>query len=111
MPDDPVHIAGELEHWPDKQSMAYILRGAGIRVAVGRYSLRVQDCSRFVFQHYGGDLGPPVIDADADSLDEMLRDAGLVSRALARAGVRHRFEMYNASNELLGYLHFERPLY
>jgi hypothetical protein len=90
--------------------MVDILRRAGLCVSVGRYSMRVEDCSHFVFQQYGGDRGPPVIDADADSLDAMLRDAGLVSRALAAAGVRHRFEMDNESNELLGYLHFEWPL-
>jgi hypothetical protein len=91
MTDASIHIAGELQAWPDKQRMADILRAAGLRVTVGPYSVRVQDCSHFVFQHDGGDRGEPVIDADAESLDEMLHDAGLVSRALARAGVGHRF--------------------
>jgi hypothetical protein len=61
-----VRITGELQAWPDKQRMADILRDAGLRVTAGPYSVRVQDCSHFVFQHYGGE---PVIDADAESLD------------------------------------------
>jgi len=110
MPDSPVHLAADLQDWPDKERMAELLRRAGLRVTVGRYSVRVEDCSHFVFQQYGGDLGPPVVDADSESLDEMLRDAGLVSRALAGAGVPHRLEVYNGSNKLVGYLHFEWPL-
>lgn len=110
MEDASVHIAGELSTWPDKHGMAAILRDAGLRVYVGRYSVRVEDCSHFVFQELGGDLGEPSIDADAASLDEMMRDGKLVSDALARAGIRHRFELYDAANEMVGYLHHGWPL-
>ncbi len=109
MEDASVNIAGELSTWPDKDRMATILRNAGLRVYVGRYSIRVEDCARFVFQEYGGDLGDPSIDADAGSLEEMMRDGKLVSDALARAGIRHRFELYNAANEMVGYLHHDWP--
>ncbi|MBA4018453.1 MAG: hypothetical protein C0483_14900 [Pirellula sp.] len=85
--------------------MAAILRDAGLRVHRGRYSIRVEDCSHFVFQNYGGDIGEPVIDADADSADEMLRDGKLVSKALSQAGMVHRFEIYDYRNELVEYLH------
>ena len=110
MADTSVHIAGELSEWPDKDQMAAVLRSAGLTVYVGRYSLRVEDCSHFVFQEYGGDISEPSIDADAESLDEMLRDGTLVSDALARAGIRHRFELYDAANEMVGYLHHNWPL-
>lgn len=110
MGDTSFHIAGQLSAWPDKERMATILRGAGLRVSVGRYSVRVEDCSHFIFQEYAGDLGVPSIDADAESLDEMMRDGKLVSDALARAGIRHRFELYGASDEMVGYLHHEWPL-
>lgn len=90
--------------------MAAILRDAGLHLYVGKYSIRVEDCSHFVFQQYGGDLGDPVIDADADSVEEMLRDATLVSRALANADVAHRFEIYcESTTDMVGYLHHDWP--
>lgn len=86
-----------------------MLRDAGLRVTVGKYSVRIDDCSHFVFQQYGGDLGDPVIDADADSATEMLRDAGRISGALTGAGVVHRFEVYDEHDALAGYFHHEWP--
>ena len=110
MADTSAGIAGELTEWPTKDRMAAVLRDAGLRVYVGRYSIRVEDCSYFVFQQYGGDLGDPCIEADADSAEEMLRDGTLVSDALARAGIRHRFEVYDHREDKVGYLHHEWPL-
>lgn len=104
------HIAGQLAVWPAKDRMATILLDGGLRVQVGRYSLRVLDCSHFVFQEYGGDLGDPTIDADADSVADMIREGGLVSDALSRAGVKHRFEIYDDNDKLAGYLHHQWPL-
>jgi hypothetical protein len=103
-------LAGELEAWPSKEGMADILRAAGLAVTVGVYSVRVQGHSRFKFEEYGGDLGDPVIDADAESVPELLATARLVSEALARAGVVHRFELYDDADELAGYLHYGWPL-
>ena len=105
-----VHIAGELSVWPTKARMAEMLREAGLRISVGHYSIRVEDCSHFVFQEYGGDLGDPVIDADADSVADMLQEGKLVSNALARAGIRHRFEIYDHRSNMVGYLHHDWPL-
>lgn len=90
--------------------MAAILRAAGLRVRVGRYSVRVEGCSHFCFQHYGGDVSEPTTDANADTVDELMQDARLVSDALARADVRHRFEIYDDDQELAGYLHHAWPL-
>lgn len=103
------HIAGQLAGWPTKDGMAAILRNAGLRVQVGQYSVRIQNCSHFVFQEYGGDLGDPSVDADADTVEELIREGRLVSDALARAGVRHRFEIYNDRDELCSYLHYNWP--
>src|SRR5262249_35174815 len=89
------HISGQLATWPTKDGMVAILQNAGLRAHVGQYSVRVTDCSHFVFQEYGGDLGDPAIDADADTVEDMIREGGLVSDALARAGIRHRFEIYD----------------
>lgn len=107
---DPfARIAGQLASWPSKREMAAILRRAGLSVTVGQYSIRVDDCDRFVFQEYGGDLGEPCIDADADSPAQPLHDAGRVSRALAAANIRHRFELYDENNAMVGYLHHDWP--
>ena len=113
MSDASLHcvcITGELEAWPTREQMAALLRAAGLRVTVGRYSVRVDDCSHFVLQHYGGDLSQPAIDANGESLADLLREAGLVSAALARADLVHRFELYDDSDVMVGYLHHRWPL-
>lgn len=90
--------------------MAAILSDGGLHVYVGRYSIRIHDCSHFVFQEYGGDIGAPAIDADADTVEDMVREGRLVSDALARAGIRHYFGIYDDRDRLSGYLHHEWPL-
>jgi hypothetical protein len=103
-------IAGELTNWPAKDLMAKILRDAGLCIEVGRYSIRVQNCPHFVFQEYGQDLGDPTVDADAETVEGLTKDARLVSGALADAGIKHRFEIYDERGEMAGYLHYEWPL-
>jgi hypothetical protein len=91
--------------------MAALLQAAGLAVTVGRYSIRVHGRCNFNFQEYGGDLSDPVIDADAESLPDLLATAQLVSRALAQAGIVHRFELYDDDDDdLSGYLHYGWPL-
>ena len=87
--------------------MARLLKAAGFSVLVGRYSIRLQDCQHFVTKK---DLPARVqFDADADTLEKMLDDAGRVSAALASANIRHRFELYNERDEMVGYLHHRWP--
>jgi hypothetical protein len=102
-------VRGDLRQWPTKERMAEILRDAGLRVTVGKYSVRIDDCSHFVFQQYGGDLDDPRIDADADSVTEMLRDTERVSSALSRAGFIHSFEVYDEHETVVGYFHYGWP--
>ena len=104
-----VQISGELEHWPSMSEMADILSAAGLSVGLGRYSLSLTDFDHFVFQEYRGDWGAPEVDFEADSLDDMLRDAGRVSQVLADANLRHRFEIYDDAHKLVGYLHHDWP--
>jgi hypothetical protein len=105
------YVLGELDHGPDKSGMAEILRGAGLRIIVGRYSIRIENCSGFAFQVYGGDLGGPYIEAEAETLDELLYDAQVVSEALTRADVVHHFLIrQDDSDRLAGYLHHKWPL-
>jgi hypothetical protein len=109
MPHRAPTVAGELRSWPTKERMTQILRDSGLRVTVGQYSIRIDDCSHFVFQEYGGDLGEPSVDADADSGADLLRDAQRVSSALSHAGVVHRFEVYDEQDALVGYFHHDWP--
>ena len=87
-----------------------MLQRAGLKVAVGRYAVRVEDCEHFSFEHYGGDLGDPAISADAEIPDVMIADGQRVSSALAAAGVRHRFEVYDVDDNLIAYLHHDWPM-
>ncbi len=107
--DTEVRLLGQLEKWPSKTEMARLMEAAGFSVHIGQYSIRLRDCEHFVFQEYGGDLGDPQFDADASSLEKMLEDSGRVSAALSAAGIRHRFELYNDSDESIGYLHHRWP--
>ena len=110
MIDRSAYIVGEVVAWPTKERMAEVLREAGLRVCVGRYSIRCEDCSHFVFQEYGGDRGEPCIEADADSIERLLRDGELVSDALARADIRHRLEVHDQNEGVVAYFHHEWPL-
>jgi len=109
MEDTFAILHGELATWPLKEQMAGILRDAGLSVYFGQFSIRIENCQHFSFEEYGGDIGNPIIVADADSADTMKRDAKLVSDALARSGMRHRFEIYDSADRLIDYLHFEWP--
>ena len=102
-------LAGEIEVWPSKDELAHILVSAGLKIYVGRYSVRVEDCEYFSFEQYGGDLGDPIIAADAETVEGMLQDAQLVSNALGAADVRHRFEIYGPDRNLAAYLHHRWP--
>jgi hypothetical protein len=104
-----VRLFGQIDNWPSKKKMARLLGASGLSVIVGRYSIRIADCEHFIFQEYGGDLGEPVLDADASSLEQMFKDGGRVSAALAAANIRHRFELYNENEELVAYLHHRWP--
>jgi len=101
MNDNCAVLYGDVD-WPKpKERMAEILRAGGLDVYVGQYSVRVNDCSYFVFQEYGGDLGDPCITADAETVDEMITDAKKISAALAAAGIRHSFEIYDHEGDLV----------
>jgi hypothetical protein len=102
-------VEGELSPWASKERLAEVLRAGGLRVYVGPYSVRVEDCSHFQFEHYGGDLGAPHIDAEADSVEQMQREAAMVSVALARAGLRHRFEILDGHGNEIAHLHHDWP--
>src|SRR5262249_12931815 len=102
-------LTGECAPWPTKEQMATILRNAGLTVVVGKYSLRVKDCAHFSFEHYGSDISDPGISAEADTAKAMIADGHGVSAALAAARIRHRFEVDDAEDRLVAYLHYDWP--
>ena len=110
--DRSAWIAGELAEWPTKTVMAQLLQEAGLRVHVGEYSIQIGigGGADFSFQEYGGDLGKPTVCADADSAEELMREAKIVSDVLATVKLRHRFEIYDHRPDMAGYLHYDWPL-
>ena len=109
MSDNFATLHGQLDTWPSKERLAQVLLAAGLHVYVGRYSVRVEDCECFSFEQYGGDLGDPIIGADAETTEQMALDGQLVSNALAAAGIKHRFEIYDNERNLASYLHYDWP--
>jgi hypothetical protein len=108
---DYAYLEGQIAEWPSRRAMIRLLKNAGLNVYVGQYSIRIEDFSHFVFQNYGGDICEPTIDADADSIEEMKREAAIVSQALISAEIKHRFEIYHVSSEqAVAYLHHDWPL-
>jgi hypothetical protein len=109
MNDTSAVVAGELASWPTKEDMETVLRRAGLRIRSGRYSIRVDDCSHFIFQLYGGDIDTPQIEVDAETVGKLIQDSKLVSVALSAGGIKHRFEVYDHNEEMVAYFHYEWP--
>ena len=104
-------ICGEFREWPSKEELAAVFRAAGLRINVGRYSIRFRDMKHFSIQEYGGDLGPPQIEGAAFTPETLAHEAAIVSKVLARADVVHRFEIYREEDgELVFYLHHRWPM-
>jgi hypothetical protein len=83
---------------PDE--MRRLLSSCGLTPSGGdTHHISVAECSHFVFRENGRE--GYLLSADAESLDELLRDAALVSGAFSRAGVEHRFEVYDAQDRLV----------
>jgi len=101
MNDTPAYLYGDID-WPTPMSaMTAILRQGGLNPSQGRYAITIMDCEHFKLQEYGGDLGAPVIEAGAESVERMIRDARLVSSALRNSGVEHEFEIYDENDQVV----------
>jgi hypothetical protein len=109
MIDTSAILSGQCSPWPTQEALVSYLENGGLRVNQGLYSVRVEDCSHFVFQHLGGDITSPTIDADAENAAILHQEAQWVSAALTAAGVKHRFEVYDYNDKLVAYLHFNWP--
>lgn len=103
-------LYGELAAWPDMERMVTILQAAGLRLQVGKFSIRIKDLLDFTFQEYGGDLGAPRIDADAEDVKTLAAEAKRLSEIFAAAGLVHRFEIYeDGRKEMSHYFHHGWP--
>lgn len=102
-------LSGEIDRWPSMEEMCRILEAANLSPNVGKLSIRINDFDHFVFEEYGGDIGPPRISADADTTEELVRQSNIVSQLLAKAGIRHRFEISGGGDGLVAYHHYNWP--
>jgi len=111
MEDSSATLNGECSPWPSKERLAAALRDAGLEIYVGPNSVQIRGSPdfSFSFEHYGGDICVPMIAADADSADAMVRGGRLVSAALTAAGIRHSFEVYDWTGKPVAYLHHNWP--
>ena len=109
MEDNYSSLSGQLEKWPTKSEMAELLISCGISVNVGKYAIRLQKFDHFVFQEYDFNGSMPSIDADAETKEQMLKEASQVSKCLSKAKLKHRFEVYDGNDEIVGYYHYEWP--
>ena len=87
-----------------------MLRGAGLKLKVGKFSLRLTDFGHFVNREYGGDLGEPQFDVDGDDVVALTEFCDQVSKVLAANELRHRFEIYSDEGDLVTYLHHRWPI-
>ena len=105
---DGATLAAEISDWPTKTELVSIFRSDGYAVNEGRYSIRLEDFDHFSFQELGQDLSEGCITADGE-VEELITFSKRVSATLAKAGVKHRFEVYSESDELAAYIHHEWP--
>lgn len=109
MSNERAVLGSQIDGWPSKEEMCHLLKSANLNLNIGKYSIRIADFDHFVFREYGGDLGGPCITADAEAVEELERQSKMVSEALSKAGIRHRFEVYDGKDELVAYFHHKWP--
>lgn len=102
-------LSGEIDEWPDMAEMCQILEAGSLSLNVGTYAIRIKNFDHFVFREFGGDTGTPCITADSESTDELKEQSRIVSEALSKANLKHRFEVYDGEDELAAYYHHNWP--
>lgn len=109
MDDEDAILSAEISGWPSKSDLANMLRADGYSVVEGKYSIRLEDFSHFVFQELGEPAGAGCISADDASVEALIACSSRVSKTLAKAGIRHRFEVYDGDEVLAAYFHHAWP--
>ncbi|MGB0496296.1 MAG: hypothetical protein ACPGJI_08060 [Kangiellaceae bacterium] len=87
--------------------MCQILEAANLSLNVGTYAIRIRDFDHFIFREFGGDIDTPCITAGSESTEELKRQSKIVSEALSKANLKHRFEIYDGEDELAAYYHHD----
>ena len=110
MADDTFTMHGQLDPWLSKEKTAKLFKLAGFTISVGEHSVRLHLCDIFSFESFG--FGEPRIECDGTDLASMLTDLGRVSDTLAKANIRHRFELYGSESDdgMCAYFHHRWPL-
>lgn len=102
-------LAAEIFNWPSKAQLKCIFENDGYMVREGKYSISLGEVDQFVFRTLENDLNSGTISADHTSMKELVAFAGRVSRTLAKAKVKHRFEVYSVEGKLVAYVHHDWP--
>jgi hypothetical protein len=114
--DPCVYLAGQVLTPLPPPDLAAALRGEGVdaeaRESVlytgGVYvSLPIDDEVYFTLEHI--EDAEYLARADADEAEPLRAAASRASAALARLGIRHRFELYDKTDEVMTYLHHAWP--
>ena len=93
-------LSGALGEKLSLHTLNAVLTGAGFETNAGNFAIRIVGFDEFVFRNLGRDLGEPIINASHSSASDLSDFAGLVSSALAGANIPHRFEIYDAADNL-----------
>jgi hypothetical protein len=100
MSDDTKAIAyGSLPVHLSLEALRAQLSSQGLTPSADPHQVHVKECSHFVFQEDG--KGSYLVSADGENLEELLRDAALVSKALSAIPLEHTFEVYDSEERLI----------
>jgi hypothetical protein len=88
----PVHLSAE--------RLRDYLSSQGLTPSIGRgHDLYLKECSHLVFREHG--KGSYLLNAKGDTLEELLRETALLSRALSAVPLEHTVEVYDSEDRLV----------
>ena len=105
-PDLSAVTYGQLGFRTAPADLASLLTEHGVNASWNKFCVEVNDCSHFKFEFTNGHAA---LDADADTLEQMIADARMVSDALTSAGIKHQFSVHDHHEELITHFHHEWP--
>jgi hypothetical protein len=91
-----VRIYGHFPEMHRRLALGDALTRQGLKVSVNRYCVRVLSCSHFILEVTNGNVS---LDADAETVEEAIDNARLVSTALANEQIRHQFTVMDENDE------------
>ena len=91
-----VRIYGYFPEVHHRHALGDALTRQGLKVSVNRYCVRVLSCSHFILEVTNGNV---TLDADAETVEEAIDKAELVSAALANEQIHHQFIVMDENDE------------